>query len=439
MSPRGRLGLFEGCGVELEYMIVDRETLDVRPLADELLRDAAGRIVQEARRGRLRWSNELVLHVIELKTHGPTRSLAGLAAAFGGEIRRIHELLEPHSAMLMPTGMHPWMDPLRETRLWPHGNRAIYEAYDRIFGCAGHGWSNLQSIHLNLPFRGDEQFGRLHAAVRLVLPILPALAASTPVVEGRLTGLMDNRLEVYRRNQAKIPSVAGRVIPEPVFSRQAYRRNVLHPMYRDIAPHDSGGLLQEEWLNSRGAIARFDRHTIEIRLLDVQETPAADVAIVAAVLGTLRLLVRERWACWAEQCAWEIDPLEQIFLATLRDGDAARLDNERYLAAFGVDRAPCSAGRLWAHLIEAVLETDPEAREYRHALEHILERGVLARRLTRALADGVDRARLAAVYRDVCDCLLNGRLFTGAAETPAPAHRPAPGRRARGSEGSRRR
>ena len=56
----------------------------------------------------------------------------------------------------MPGGAHPWMDPARETRLWPHEDNEIYEAFDRIFGCTGHGWSNLQCVHLNLPFDDDE-------------------------------------------------------------------------------------------------------------------------------------------------------------------------------------------------------------------------------------------------------------------------------------------
>src|SRR5690606_3311880 len=100
--------------------------------------------------------------------------------------------LAPLGGRLMPSAMHPWMDPLTQTRLWPHENSPVYEAFNRIFGCQGHGWSNLQSMHINLPFEGDEEFGRLHAGIRLILPILPALAASSPFVEGRATGLMDN-------------------------------------------------------------------------------------------------------------------------------------------------------------------------------------------------------------------------------------------------------
>src|SRR5690606_17301416 len=142
------------------------------------------------------------------------------------------------------------------------------------------GWANLQSVHLNLPFDGDEEFGRLHAAIRLVLPILPALAASSPLKDGHYTGLKDTRLDVYQSNQRKVPSIAGRVVPEQVFTQKDYEEQILQRNYQDIAPYDPEGILQDEWLNSRGAIARFQRNAIEIRVLDIQECPAADLAIL---------------------------------------------------------------------------------------------------------------------------------------------------------------
>ncbi len=239
MSGHKNLGLFQGFGVELEYMIVARDTLAVLPVTDLILQEAAGELADEVERGMLAWSNELVLHVIELKTNGPVTTLPGLAREFTRQSREINRLLEPYNGMLMPGAMHPWMNPDLETRLWPHGNRSIYAAYDRIFSCRGHGWSNLQSAHLNLPFSGDEEFGRLHAAIRLVLPLLPALAAASPVVNGRLTGLLDNRIEMYRVNQARIPSITGQVIPEAVFTPDAYRKTVLRdalPRYRPARP-----------------------------------------------------------------------------------------------------------------------------------------------------------------------------------------------------------
>jgi gamma-glutamyl:cysteine ligase YbdK (ATP-grasp superfamily) len=410
MSPARPLGLFEGFGIELEYMIVDRGSLAVLPVADRVLEEAAGELAGEVEMGALAWSNELVLHVIELKTNGPAPNLAGLADSFVSDVRRINDLLGPLGGRLMPGAMHPWMDPLREMRLWPHDNGPIYQAYDRIFGCRGHGWANLQSMHINLPFSGDAEFARLHAAIRLVLPLLPALAASSPVMDGRITGLLDNRLEVYRLNQRLIPSIAAQVIPEPVFSRAEYEERILRPMYRDIAAHDPQGVLQCEWLNSRGAIARFERDAIEIRVLDVQECPRADLAVASLVVAVLRELAGERWSSLAAQQRWPVPPLERILLSAIRQGEDALIEDGEFLEMFGFAESSCRAGELWRRLAEAVL---PPESEHRPALETIFEKGTLARRLLAALGENPGTDRLREIYGRLCDCLETGEMFLG--------------------------
>jgi len=413
MSPAGKpLPLLEGLGVELEYMIVDRESLSVMPVADELLRAAADEYTDEVEQGPLRWSNEMALHVVELKTNGPVSALSGLAGVFTGHVGRINALLGPRGGALMPTGMHPLMDPSRESRFWPHQNRAIYDAYHRIFDCRRHGWTNLQSVHLNFSFHGDEEFARLHAAVRFLLPVLPAIAASSPAMEGKLTGLLDNRVEIYRHNQQRIPSITGRVIPEAVYTRRQYRDRILRRLYRDIAPLDPGKVLRHEWLNSRGAIPRFDRDTIELRILDVQECPRADIAIASAVVAVLKALVRGTMAPVADLMGWGIDPLEEIFLAAMREGERAEIRDRRYLEAFGLARDRCTAGELWSHLAGMLLTgwTDDDAA-VRDALQGILSRGTLARRILDRLGDNPSRERIQRVYRELCDCLSEGRMF----------------------------
>ncbi len=409
MSPAGgSLPLLEGIGLELEYMIVDWGTLSVLPVADELLRAAAGAVTDEVEQGPLCWSNEMTLHLVELKTNGPVAGFSGLAGVFSADIGRINALLRPLGGTLMPSGMHPFMDPAREAVFWPHRNREIYESYHRIFDCRRHGWANLQSAHLNLSFRGDEEFARLHAAVRLLLPILPALAAGSPVMEGRPTGLLDTRLEVYRTNQERIPSITGRVIPEAVRSRRQYRERILSRIYRDIAPHDPARILRREWVNSRGAIPRFDRETIELRILDVQECPRADLAIASAIVAALRSLVS---GCLGPPDAaneWEIDRLETIFLATVRDGESAVLRDRRYLRAFGLGGADCTAGELWRHFVRTLPAGDDGASE---VLAVILEHGTLARRILARLGRRPSRARIRRIYRELCDCLAKGRLF----------------------------
>jgi carboxylate-amine ligase len=399
------LRLFEATGIELEYMIVDRRTLDVRPICDDLLKAATGGF-QDAQFGNIDWSNELVLHVVELKTAEPARSLSGLASQFQDNVRRADGLLEPMGAMLLPTAMHPWMDPDREMRLWPHDYGDVYAAFDRIFGCRGHGWANLQSMHINLPFDGDEEFGRLHAAIRVILPILPALAASSPVVDGKLTGLMDTRLEVYRNNSRRVPSVAARVIPEPLYTRADYEREILGRIYADLAPMDPDGLLRDEFSNARGAIARFGRGSIEIRVLDVQECPEADLAIAEAVISVVRAIAEGRIGDPGRIRAWAVGPLADLFGLVIKDAEATVIDNADYLRDLGFPQPRATAADLWTSLYH-MAEGGPPS----HPISTILSQGCLARRIAARLGPAPTRDRLRSIYRELASCLSEGRLF----------------------------
>jgi carboxylate-amine ligase len=408
-----RRSLFSAFGVELEYMVVDAESLDVLPAADTILCGSDGTVTGEVERGAVDWSNELVAHVVELKVAQPVSSLVGLEQTFQTEVREVNRRLARHGARLMPTAMHPWMDPLEETVLWPHEYNAVYSAFDRIFGCQGHGWSNLQSVHLNLPFGTDEEFGRLHAAIRLVLPLLPALTASSPMVEGRLTGLMDNRLEYYRTNSRAVPLVAGRVIPEPVFTPADYRDQILGRLYAAIEEHDPDQILRHEWLNARGAIARFERGAIEIRVMDVQECPAADVAICAAVVAVLRELVEECHVSWSAQQAFEVEPLASVFLESLRNAERTLVWNDDYLKVFGVDREECTLQDLWRILLDRAAAGGRIDSTHLETLQVIVNEGPLSRRIARGLFEKAEPSAdsVEELYGFLCQCLEEGTLF----------------------------
>ena len=405
-----RLKLFQGFGVELEYMIVDRETLAIKTIADELMKAVAGEYVSDIERDEIAWSNELVAHVIELKTNGPAPSLQGLDGKFQKNVREINGLLAPMGACLMPTAAHPWMNPDKEMKLWAHEYSEVYNSYNRIFDCRGHGWSNLQSTHINLPFADDEEFGRLHAAIRLVLPIIPALSASSPIIEMKTTGFLDTRLDFYRKNQAKVPSICGDVVPEPVFTEADYRSEIFERTWRDIAPYDTEGVLVgQEFLNSRGAIARFSRGAIEIRVVDLQECPAADLAIVQAIVGVLKALVSEELMDYEAQKRWATAPLKEIFLNCVEAAGGAVVSNGAYLEAMGC-RADvfCTARELWRCLAE---RWTPELLLPGTPLTTILGDGTLALRILRASGDPADPARIRETYRELCQCLAEGRMF----------------------------
>jgi gamma-glutamyl:cysteine ligase YbdK (ATP-grasp superfamily) len=415
------LGLWGGVGVEIEYMIVDSATLDVKPVADRLLAEALGREwarpdePDDVERGTLAWSNELALHVVELKTARPVAGFAGLAPLFQESVEEIRGILGRHGARLMPGGMHPWMDPERELKLWPHENNEIYRAFDRIFGCRGHGWANLQSTHVNLPFRGDQEFARLHDAVRLVLPLVPGLAAASPVVDGALGPALDNRLLAYRENAKRVPSVTGGVVPERVASRAEYRERVLERIYEDMRPWDPEGVLRHEWVNARGAIARFDRGSIEVRVIDAQECVLSDLAVAAAVAAAVRHvagIASERGTGEPSDAS-----LRDVLERTVHLGSEAVIADPVYLARLGLEgvrpeERPEAPGKLrareaWRQLAATVL-ADPDLGDLHAPLKMVLARGTLAERLARTLGSEPDRERLAGVYGRLCRCVEEG-------------------------------
>ena len=403
------LHLFEAVGVELEYMIVKKDSLNVNPIADLILKEIAGEITADVEFGKLEWSNELVLHVIELKTGKPASELANLDSEFMESVSRINQILEKYDSMLMPSGAHPFMNPFTDTKLWPHDNNEVYSAYNRIFNCKGHGWSNLQSTHINLPFGNDEEFGKLHAAIRLVLPLIPAFAASTPMLDEKLTGFIDSRLEVYRKNQSKIPSIAGKIIPEQVFSIKDYNEQIFQKIYKDIEPYDDDNILKYEWLNSRGAIARFIRNSIEIRIVDIQEAPIADLAIVEFINELIKLLIKEELVSFNEQKQFSTESLSEILLSTIKSGENAVISDTDYLSAFGIsDKKEITANELLVHINENIMIAN---RSYGKTFREILKEGNLSSRIIKSLNNDLSKENVVKVYKKLADSLSRNELF----------------------------
>ncbi len=403
------LHLFEGYGIELEYMIADRDTLAVRPISDLVLRQASGNDEGDFENGAAAWSNELVLHVLEFKTNGPAPDLAALPALFAAQVKQVNAMLAAHNAMLLPGPMHPFFDPMTETKLWPHSNNVVYETYNRIFDCRGHGWSNLQSTHLNLPFANDTEFARLHAAIRMILPILPALSAGSPVADGKLQDALDFRLVKYSTNSARIPSATGKVVPEPVYTKEAYYREILQRIWNDTKPFDPDGNLEGEYANARGAIARFDRMAIEIRVLDIQECPSADIAICALVAQTLKALIAGIARPIDDLLPWPVDPLAAMFRQTMVSAENTQVTDGEYLAALGVAGSKATAGEIWRSLAARVM---PQDSPFAPALDVILKQGSLASRLKRALGAQPGQAQIAATWQQLAACLAENRQFT---------------------------
>jgi carboxylate-amine ligase len=404
---KNKYALFEVAGIELEYMIVDRKTLSVKPICDKLMHKVAGSVVSSYDNGLIMWSNEIVNHVIELKTNGPVKNIADVASAFHDNVLQINALLDPFDAVLMSAGAHPWMNPITETQLWEHESNEVYSLYNKVFGCHSHGWSNLQSTHLNLPFANDEEFAQLHAAVRVLLPILPALCASSPILDGQITGYCDSRLEHYRINQQRVPSITGKIIPEAAYSESAYNQMIFKPMMAEVAPFDPHKILDCQFLNSRGAIARFDRGAIEIRILDIQECPMADLAIAEAIIAILKWMIQMVPPPYIQN--FHEDGLAEIFLDCVKLGEKAVINDHKYIEIWGVAENSITAEQLWK-----VLQQKTEGHihpDFDIVFKQIVESGTLSNRIIKYLENDYSLEKIIEAYGQMVVCLQENKLF----------------------------
>jgi hypothetical protein len=237
---------------------------------------------------------------------------------------------------------------------------------------------------------------------------VPAIAASSPFVDGRCAPERDHRLAVYATHANAVPSMTGAIVPEPSDSRDAYQRDVLEPMYAAIAAHDPQGVLRHEWLNCRGAIARFDRNAIEIRLADTQECPWADIAVAHAICAVVRMLYEERLSRAREQRSVPVRALSALLADATCRAEHAIADGA-FLQAMGIHgTASCTLRDVWRRVLDRV---DGGDCAWRAVIDGIHDRGTLATRILAAAGAQPTRQRLAEVYRELAACLEEGRLF----------------------------
>ena len=261
---------------------------------DKIIKDFHGRVVNFVELSNFTFGKEIQLHVMEIKPNMPFRSPENFEETMHAAVLTLTDFLESkYRAHLLGAGMHPLLK-LEETGVWPHRHKKIYQAYSKVFNLNQHGWLNIQSFQLNIPYSNEKSAIFMHNMLAEICAYLPAISASSPIYEGKLGENVDNRLHFYMLNQKEVPSITGDVIPEYVSSFKQYEKEIIERYSLDLAHAGVGEcLLYEDWVNSRGAILRFDRKAIEIRVMDEQECVKSDVALSCFIRAVLRGLMRE--------------------------------------------------------------------------------------------------------------------------------------------------
>jgi len=390
----------EAIGPEHEYAIID-EDLTPLPITDRVIEHLNGRIGNNANLSKTVLSKELQCHVAELKPQSPFISPKVFEKIMHESVLEITELLKTvFDARLLGTGMHPTIR-LEQVRIWPHEDKEIYNALDQIFDIRQHGWLNIQAYQLNLSYGEEQDAIQLYNTLANILPYLPAISAASPIYENRIGDSRDNRLRFYNINQKEIPSITGKIIPEYIDSFQDYRETTIERYSRELQNIGASPcIIGKEWINSRGAIIRFDRRAIEIRILDEQECIKADVAITCFIRAILRGLLEER----VQRLPLKI--LIGDYKTVIRGGLDAEVQHPRGPTARDVCR----------HLYKiAEKNSDQEEKEYLQIAKKIIEEGNLSDRIIRNIEKNRQRTdieeAILKIYLELSSCLEKNQIY----------------------------
>jgi len=235
-----------------------------------------------------------------------------------------------------------------------------------------HGWLNIQSFQLNLPYRNEADGIRLHNLIVNLVPYLPAISASSPIYESRVGRFRDNRLHFYGESQREIPSITGDVVPEYVASFDEYQRRIILAYTSELKRAGAQALLLEkEWINSRGAIFRFDRKAIEIRVMDEQECVKMDVALSCFIRAVLRGWMRTEFSHQSR------DVLINNYKAIVKDGLEAIVDHPA---------GECAREVCLSFLDTAKHNATTEEKKYLSLIDDRITKGNLANLILRDVA-----------------------------------------------------
>ncbi|HEX7084073.1 MAG TPA: YbdK family carboxylate-amine ligase [Gaiellaceae bacterium] len=173
--------------VEEEFALLDPDSLELVDRFEELQAAAAGSELEPHLVG------ELIASEIEVRT-GRCDDFGAAAAAMQERRAQLHALARDRGVALGATGTHPWSR-WQDQRIidTPH-----YRRNDEILRYVV--WrNNTFGLHVHVGIAGADRAIAVHDALRVFLPELLALSASSPFVEDVVSGLHSARTQIFTR------------------------------------------------------------------------------------------------------------------------------------------------------------------------------------------------------------------------------------------------
>jgi carboxylate-amine ligase len=255
-------------GLEEEFALLHPAELELVPRFDELKEAAtADPILASSIAG------ELISSEIEIRS-GRGEDFAAAVVAQRDRRRRLFSLAAEHGVALGATGTHPWAD-YREQRI------IDTEHYRRVEeGLKYVAWrNNTFSLHVHVGVRGPDRAVLVCDRLRPVLPLLLAISANSPFLDGRDSGLHSMRTQTFTKSfpRCGVPDAYGSWSAFAQYIDFLVRtRSIVEytQVWWSVRPHLSFG-------------------TVEVRICDAQCSAAESEALAALIVASVAQAARD--------------------------------------------------------------------------------------------------------------------------------------------------
>jgi carboxylate-amine ligase len=303
-------------GLEEEFALLDPASLALAARFDGL-RDAAQSdpVLAESIAG------ELISSEIEIRS-GRCADLGAAFVAQRDRRRRLFALAASQGVALGATGTHPWSD-YREQKI------IDTEHYRRVEdGLKYVAWrNNTFSLHVHVGMRGADRAVLVCDRLRPVLPLLLAISANSPFLDGRDSGLHTARSQIFTKSFPRCG------VPDSFGGWDAFAEYIdFLVRTRSIVEYT------QVWWSIR---PHFSFGTVEVRICDAQMTAPESEGLAALILACVAQAARDV----DENVPWTDHPrrmIEENVWRAIRYGlDGELLDLDRgdpYPAAEALDR-----------------------------------------------------------------------------------------------------
>jgi glutamate---cysteine ligase / carboxylate-amine ligase len=255
-------------GLEEEFALLDPRTLELEHRFEEVSAACQeDEVLAEAVAG------ELIAAEVEIRS-GRSENFAEAVERQRERRQRLFELVEGMGLALAATGTHPWANYLDQRIIdTPHYNRLRHEL----------GWvaqrNNTWSLHLHMGVRGADRAIAVCDRLRELLPLLLAVSANSPFLDGRDTGLHSIRTEIFTRTFPRCG------VPSPFVDWDSYA-SFVETLQRAGSVVESTQL----WWSVR---PHHNFGTVEVRICDAQPTAAESEAVAALIVACVAQAARD--------------------------------------------------------------------------------------------------------------------------------------------------